>query len=458
MNLYEDNIMDTYENKLKMQATSISKRLTTTILNNEEESYLEYIQLISELDYENIDIWTISNPRAVNPMSSKLENNDITDLELPEDFVNAMNIAFNNQINFQKGYYEAFGGNALMIGMPIRVNNEVVGTVILISQIIYQNNVIMDSMKLIMTSIIVALCISFIIAFFFARGLSSPISRMRKVATSLTSGSYEVKTDSTRKDELGDLARAIDILSDKLKENEIERSNREQVRVDFFANVSHELRTPLTVIRAYTESIVDGIVEGEKSNQYMNRILSECKGMERLVGDLLSLSKMQNPDFVIEKEPVNLSQVFDDLIRNIQAICTEKNIEIILDKDNSSYMMMGDYDRLRQMFLIILDNAIKFSKQNSQIHIILRKRDKIKISVIDEGMGISEDELPIIFDKFYKSKLKQNQEGSGLGLAICKQIAMKHDGLVSVFSTVDMGTEFLFEFQCLEDFVDYLAI
>ncbi|MFU0828286.1 MAG: Histidine kinase domain-containing protein [Lachnoclostridium sp.] len=180
--------------------------------------------------------------------------------------------------------------------------------------------------------------------------------------------------------------------------------------------------------------------------------------MERLVGDLLTLSKMQNPDFVIEKEPVNILQIFEDLIRSMHAISAEKNIDFKITKDSPSYMMMGDYDRLRQMFLIILDNAIKFSKENSSIYINLSKTDKLKISIRDEGIGIPQEDLPSIFDKFYKSKLRQNAQGSGLGLTIAKQIALKHGGTVEVHSKVGVGTEFVFCFQCLEEYVEELNI
>lgn len=460
MKLYENNIESSHKDKLLKQATSISRKLSTIIADNDEESYTEYIQVLSELDAESTDIWTISNPSAKTPMSSNLEMIDITDVELPDDFNKVINLAFSNIASYEKGYYEESGGLSAIMGFPINnMNGEVVGAVFLISQVVYQNNVIMDSMKLIVISTFMALFISIIIATFFAKGISAPISNMRKIAIELADGHYDSKTDILRKDEIGDLAKSIDKLADELKENETQRLNSEQMRVDFFANVSHELRTPLTVIRAYTESLVDGvIVEEEKINQYHSRILSECKGMERLVGDLLVLSKMQNPDFEIEKEPVNLAQVFDDLARNMQAICDEKSITLSFQKDNDVYMMMGDYDRLRQMFLIILDNAIKFSSENSFVHILLSKKDKLKVSIKDEGIGISSEELPIIFDKFYKSKLKQNKQGSGLGLAISKQIALKHDGTVNVYSTLGVQTEFVFEFQCLENFVEELHI
>jgi len=165
-----------------------------------------------------------------------------------------------------------------------------------------------------------------------------------------------------------------------------------------------------------------------------------------LVGDLMLLSKMQNPDFDIEKEPVNLVQVFDEIIRSAGAIAEKKNIKIEITKDKPVIMMLGDYDRLRQMFMIILDNAIKFSDENKSVYINISNTDKIKVSIRDEGIGISENDLKFIFEKFYKSRLRQNASGSGLGLAIAKQIAIKHGGNIDVYSVLGEGSTFTFTF------------
>lgn len=459
MKLYETNTMNDYKDKMEIQAKSISRRLQQAIMNDEEESYLEYLVILGELDDEEPDVWTISNPNATIPMNKSLENVVLDDVKLPKDATEVIEGAFSGQPMRRNGYYEQFGGVSAIVGEPIQVNGEVVGVVMLVSQVEGQNRIIRDSMSLIILSILVAMFISFIIAALFANGISAPISKMRTTALELANGKYHIKTDINRKDEIGDLARSIDILADELLENEKERQNRDQMRIDFFANVSHELRTPITVIRAYTETLVDGVVtDPQKVAQYYDRMLKECKGMERLVGDLLLLSKMQNPDFIIEKEPVNVVQVFDDLIRSISAISSEKNIAVEINRDQPAYMMMGDYDRLRQMFLIILDNAIKFTPENSYIHINLLKQDKLKVSIRDEGIGIPKDDIKSIFAKFYKSNLKQNEKGSGLGLAIARQIAIKHGGTIEVHSEVGVGTEFVFHFQCLEDYVEELAI
>jgi signal transduction histidine kinase len=324
----------------------------------------------------------------------------------------------------------------------------VAGALLLKAPVKGLEDIIDDSLSLIVISSVVALAISFIIIIIFATELSLPISRMRLTALSLAAGDYHSKTGISRNDEIGDLAKTVDILSEKLLENEIQRKNLEQMRLDFFANVSHELRTPITVLRAYTESLIDGVVKDEKKvNQYYERMLLECKSMERLVGDLMLLSKMQNPDFVIDMEPVNLVQVFDDIIRSAGTIAEKKNISIEIEKEQPVIMMLGDYDRLRQMFMIILDNAIKFSDENKTVHIKLSKSDKIRVSIKDEGIGMDANELENIFEKFYKSNLSQNASGTGLGLSIAKQIAIKHNGQIEVDSSLGVGSTFTFIFS-----------
>ena len=161
------------------------------------------------------------------------------------------------------------------------------------------------------------------------------------------------------------------------------------------------------------------------------------------------MSKMQNPDFQVEKEPVSLMQVFGDVTRSEKVIGKEKNIQFKEEfPEDDPCMMLGDYMRLRQMFLVIIDNAVKFSHENGTVTTRMYKKDeKLYISIADEGVGISQEELPYIFEKFYKSKLKQNEKGTGLGLMIARQIALKHSGELTVQSEKGKGTTFFFVFD-----------
>lgn len=459
LKLNENMTANNYRESMLKQAANISSVISKAITQNDEGNYLEYIEMLVTFDDIMPDIYVISNPNAKNPMDKDFENFIWDDVTLPADFLDVVKHAFLGKEDYRTGYYETFGGSQAILGVPVTVNNEVVGAIVVIDQIKEQETIIQNSMYLITMSVSVSLLISFVVAIIFAKGISAPIASMGAMAIRLAEGKYETKSHINRHDEIGDLANTIDILAVKLKENEEERLGREQARIDFFANVSHELRTPITVIRAYMESLVDGVItDEEKINQYYAKILAECKGMERLVGDLLTLSKMQNPDFNVEKEPVDIVQIMEDLVRSFHALSDEKNIRLEIKKSHPYYTMMGDYDRLKQMFLIVLDNAIKFSYENSCVHIILSKEDKLKVVIRDEGIGIDESELPNIFEKFYKSKLKQNVQGSGLGLAIAKQIALKHDGEIEVYSEKGKGTEFVFKFQCLENYVEELNI
>ena len=230
------------------------------------------------------------------------------------------------------------------------------------------------------------------------------------------------------------------------------------MRQEFTANVSHELRTPITVVRGYAEMLHDDVLSGEEDVRGVyDRILLECQGMERLVQDLFLLSKMQNPDFQMDKEPVSLAQIFADVMRSARVIGEDKEIHFVVDiPEEQPFMIEGDYGRLRQMFLIVLDNAVKFSERGGKVHLTLVSRDGlIKAQIADQGIGIAPEELPYIFEKFYKSKLTQNEKGTGLGLMIAKQIILRHGGDVEVQSVPGEGTTFTFTFMELTSLEEY---
>ena len=452
MRMYEEAAVENFEQQQTRKAQAISKRCSTYFLDNQPESWKNYLTQLSEL--EGTEIWPISNPNAAYPLSWDMATN--LDVEtLTKSYVEIAQVAFSGNVEIRTQFSSYHECDVVMVGVPVQgINGEVAGAVLLVSPVETQKEVVNSSWYMIFMSGMVALMISFVIAIPFARNLTQPITSMRSTALELAAGNYEAETGIARLDEIGELATTIDFLADKLAENEVERKNMEQMRMDFFANVSHELRTPITVVRGYTESLVDGVVsDEERRQQYYNRMLSECQSMERLVGDLLLLSKMQNPDFQIEKEPVTLQQVFYDIKRTAWAIADERNIAIVVNQPEEPCLMMADYVRLRQMFVVIVDNAIKFSKDGASIYINIEENENIRVSIRDEGVGITEEELPYIFEKFYKSKLRQNAKGSGLGLAIARQICLKHDGTIQVESKVGEGTTFTFTFPKMEEII-----
>ena len=467
--LYSKSAIVANQKLLLKQAGSIAKRVGVFVDDDDYITYPSFLEVLEEL--ETTDIWIISNPNAKSPMPKKYTNIDISRETQPE-ISSLFDTVFSGKADAMDVYSETYGTNYIFTAVPIITSKskEVIGAVFVNQVSESQTIVINRSFTIIIISTLIALLFSLIFALFLARLLSRPLSIMRATALRLADEDYEAHTGINEGGELGELAGAIDSLSDRLKQADRERKDLEQMRLDFFANVSHELRTPITVVRAYSETLLDGIIDDEETKfEYYDKMLSECKSMERLVGDLLVLSKMQNPDFTLEKEPINLVQVFSDIMRSGSALAKEKGVNINFYTLDDILLMYGDYDRIRQMFMVIVDNAIKFSNDNGNVDITIKKAlslepvevfsttlsgdtyvnsgNKLFISIKDDGVGIAETELPHIFEKFYKSKLRQNAKGSGLGLAIARQIAFKHDGFISVESKKGNGTEFKFEFN-----------
>ncbi len=225
---------------------------------------------------------------------------------------------------------------------------------------------------------------------------------------------------------------------------DISESERlEQLRRDFVANVSHEFRTPLTVIRGSLEAMVDGTVENsEDIERYHQRMLSETRVLERLVGDLLELSRLQTGKISMNKERIHIPSLFADALRSLQIIAEKKGITLEHLSEQNIPPFLGDYDRLRQLFVIFLDNAVQYSPENSKVTVetCLTEFNTLSIIIRDQGYGIAAEELTHIWDRFYKVDASRKGKGTGLGLAIAKHLIELHEGLVTVQSELNRGT------------------
>ena len=450
MNLFSENFTKSYRTQLKGQVERISDQMSELVRTNDKEgsfTYMEYLETIE--DHQTTDVWFIAVEEDGEPMAKEFTNANIEDLDLSDKVEYVIERAKNGKVAYKAGYDKIYEKTMICVGAPIyNVRGKIVGIVLLNSAVEERDQVIYSSRRYIVYSIFAGIMISLILAAISAKIITRPITKMEKVALELSKGNYKKRTHIRTSNEIGILAESMDNLAEKLEKNEEERKVNEQMRLDFFANVSHELRTPITVVRGYAETLADGVVtKEEKKQQFYERMVAECKSMERLVGDLLTLSKVQNPHFEIEKEPVNLIQIFQDVLRMYKSILEKKNIHVTLNTEQECIMMMGDYDRLRQLFINILDNAVKFSHEGGNIEIRIKQTEKISIWISDEGIGIEPEEVPHIFEKFYKSKLRQNAKGSGLGLVIAKHIVEKHQGSISVNSKVGKGTVFTIEFE-----------
>lgn len=454
MMLYQKNYIRSYTELLTSQGKIISRRVRKFVADDKANKFQQYNAYIDELEQaEKTDVWIVSMPEADKPLPEVFVNADVDEDNVSAGTLSVLKKTFSSGKIVSKAEYDnTYGMTTLSVAIPVRdkETRKVSGAVLMVSMIDRQTMGLREGKYLISLSVLLALFLSYIVAVFFSKYLSRPLARLGHYIAKLAGGDYsriEVKKPHSQ---IGILEKSLDHLAGELQRSEKEREELEQVRRDFFANVSHELRTPITVMRGFTESLADGVIqEPEQVNELHQRILQECQGMERLVEDLFILSKMQNPDFQIEKEPVSLQQIFGDVLRSGRVLGKEKGVELTLTApEDDPCLVLGDYGRLRQMFMIIVDNGVKFSGENGRVEITIEKREgKFDISIRDYGVGISGDQLPFIFEKFYTSKMRQNEKGTGLGLMIARQIALRHGGEIRVESEVGQGTTFIFCFE-----------
>ena len=446
--LFRAQTIKSHKEELEARAVSIASALSEYMGNTsmggrrsgmQGQGYGAYLRFID--DIAMADVWIVDEQlNLIN--SGMMSGQTYNYADFPENAEQVVKQVFQGSTTFSEVFSGLLETPTLTAGTPILVDGRIAGVVLLHSPIEGMEDASMQGVQILVISVIAALALSVVLSLFLAVAFTRPLNRMKSSALLLAEGNYEVKTGIEQQDEIGELAGAIDILSDRLYEAKSESDRLDKLRRDFVANVSHELKTPVTVLRGSLEAICDGVVaDAQQVKDYHKQMLKETISLERLVTDLLDLSKLQNPDFAMDMRELNICDVLRDAVRSAQHIAKTKTVDIRLDMDSEYRVMKGDYGRLRQMFLIVLTNAVKFSNDGGIVQVSLHDRNVV---IADYGCGISQEDLPYIFDRFYKVASENNRDGSGLGLAIAKQIADRHGIEVTVSSVVGEGTEFVF--------------
>jgi two-component system phosphate regulon sensor histidine kinase PhoR len=222
----------------------------------------------------------------------------------------------------------------------------------------------------------------------------------------------------------------------------------EKMRQEFLSNVSHELRTPLTSILAFVETLEDGAIEDRENNlRFLGVIRKNAERMHRLIDDILELSSIEAGKITVEPKPTNLSKMIDEVFTNLGGKARERKIKL-KNEVARDVSVLADPVRLEQMLTNLVDNAVKFNRENGSVRVSRRQTDTHDlVSVEDAGEGISAEHLNRIFERFYRTDKARSREigGTGLGLAIVKHLARLHGGEVSVASTIGKGSVFTIE-------------
>ncbi|MBP0958159.1 MAG: HAMP domain-containing histidine kinase [Oscillospiraceae bacterium] len=268
---------------------------------------------------------------------------------------------------------------------------------------------------------------------YFVKSIVIPVRQLGSTARRYARGDFSVRIPVQSDDEIGELCDIVNKMADEL-------SQSEAMRNEFISGVSHELRTPLTAIKGWAETIGSMPDDSETIVKGMRVITSETERLSQMVEELLDFSRMQNGKFTLNKGNVDILAELGDAVLIYAEKAKKEGIELVYAEPEDLPAVYGDRNRLRQVFINVIDNAIKYSEKGGLVTVqaILADENKIEIEVSDTGCGISPEDLPKIKTKFFRAN--HNKRGSGIGLAVADEIITMHSGTLEVFSEQGMGT------------------
>ncbi len=316
---------------------------------------------------------------------------------------------------------------------------------------------------------ILAFFLSLSMAFWLLRSLSVPLNRLVKGVRQVAKGDLRHRIELPGRNEFTYLAKNFNEMTRELEQQreqlleakaeleykveartrELQKTNEKLKRIDtarlrFFADISHELRTPLTAIRGEAEVTVRGADKtAEEYRHTLMRIVELAEQLGKLVEDLLFMARSESANFRFELHQLDLHDLIVDLCKDARTLARQQQLEVRLELTDQPVVVSGDRLRLRQVLLILIDNACRYSDPGSEITIALQAEENLAtVAVRDQGIGISADEQIEIFERFYRGKLARKRApfGSGLGLPLARSIIEAHQGEIKVFSALGQGT------------------
>ena len=294
-----------------------------------------------------------------------------------------------------------------------------------------------------MLALAATLLVALVIGALLTRTLLRPIGELRRGMASVAEGDFEwaERGPTRRPDELGDLARSFDTMTEQLRE-------LDRLKAEFVSVASHEIKTPLSVIRGYVTLLADGIYGevNEQQKKTLEAVSTQTDRLTRLVHRLLDVSRFEAGGARLELREIQLRSFFDDLTADFRVLAGQKGIDFQVHlADDLPPVLVGDEDRLNEVLGNLLSNAFKFTAEEGAIRIDAGRADgAVQVEVEDSGVGIPADKLPHVFEKFYQvdNEAQPRSVGSGLGLAIAREIVEAHGGTIAADSVVGKGTRF----------------
>ena len=412
-----------------------------TLTNNAEASASMYSRYAPSGDikdkqdfiFENMDSQEKALVEVYDANGNYIINN-LGDTKNPTELTDDYNTAVQGDIASWRGKLDTREA-VMSVSVPIYDGKIVVGVLRYVSSMSMVNALLKENFLAVFVIGLVILVAAAIIGRVMSSLILRPIRNLIRVTREITKGNLEAKATVYNNDEIGQLSKAINRMTDEIAQSY-------KTKNDFISSISHELRTPLTSINGWAETIEDSPEDVETTQMGMEIISRETKRMIRLVNDLLDFSKLQSHRIELELEPIWMNDFLENLYNQFLPRAAQDEVALRLHLGNTDVMIMADDNRLSQVFVNILDNAFKFVKGRAYPEVVIQAHmldDQVVMTIEDNGPGMSSEELLRVKEKFYKGSSKQS--GTGLGLSIANEIVALHNGTFYIDSIRGVGTK-----------------
>ncbi|MDU0894948.1 MAG: HAMP domain-containing sensor histidine kinase, partial [Anaerococcus sp.] len=433
-NYYESALIGSMQNQARisqLQFNTYMNRydLSEIIIGDKNAFYRNNETQVQILDNSGVVLF---DSQASNQVGTKLGKSDV-------------NEAREGKQSTYKSRNELTNEEIISLSYPLNSNDNQAGILRLTSSMTKVNYKIRKDMYFYIIFGTIVSILAFFVSLIASRRVIAPILDLINVSEKLAAGDFKQKAEVKGKDELSELASTINFMSDSIVK-------REDMKNEFISSVSHELRTPLTSIKggAITLQSKDIQQNADMLNQGLSIIESEGDRLSMMVEDLLDFSRLQSSNFKYDKDKIDIIELVKQVHTQLAPRATNEGIEFTFTSIYKSIMVYADKNRMKEVFINIIDNAIKFTSEGGKIDILIDQLDdNVSVTVKDNGEGIKEDEIAFVSSKFYKGSSSKSQ--TGLGLSICEEIIKGHYGKLIIKSKYGSGTSVIVEIPRLDD-------
>ena len=436
------HIYNYYSDRLYLQANEIANEYALDYL---AESKLRRI----ELEMKSLSTFNDTRIMFITPSGDVIldTNNSSTDKSNEDRILFSINDFDYGDLKGKHDilwdFYGLFSEPELSVFSPISNSFEIKGYVVInipesaIVERVYDT----FNTNYLTLAIVLILSSAFLVLYFFQ--VHRPIKEITRATNEYSKGNLSYHVKPMHNDEIGRLGMSLDYMASQLNESD-------KFQQKFLSNISHDFRSPLTSIKGYLEAIQDGTIPPEMLDKYIGIMLFETERLTKLTSNILTLNELDPKSVRLDISTFDLNSIIRHTVETFEGTCKKKGIKFNITYANSVQNVKADKGRIQQVIYNLIDNAIKFSKENSYIYITVKEKgEKAQISIKDTGCGIDKEDIDKIWDRFYKSDSSRGRDkkGSGLGLSITKEVIQAHGENIDVVSTVGVGTEFIFTLE-----------